>query len=141
MLDVKTAANLRVGYIEGAGDETVAALNRLGIDVHTIDSRELATGDLSRYDCIIKGIRVYEVRPDAIANNTRLLDYVKNGGTLIVQYNKNEYARGNFAPYPVKMARGDRVTDETAPITVLAPDHPLFNFPNKITAEDWKGWS
>ncbi len=142
MLDVKVAANLRVGYIEGAGDETVAALNRLGIDVHTINARELATGDLSRYDCIVQGIRVYEVRPDVIANNSRLLDYVKNGGTLIVQYNKNEYARGNFAPYMIKMPeRGfERVTDEQATVTILEPAHPRFNAPNKITERDFAGW-
>lgn len=142
MLDVKVAANLRVGYIEGAGDETVAALNRLGVDIHTIDARELATGDLSRFDCIVMGIRVYEVRPDVIANNTRLLDYMKNGGTLIVQYNKKEYATGNFAPYPIKMPdRGfERVTDEEAKVTILEPSHPLFNAPNKITERDFAGW-
>ena len=75
-----------------------------------------------------------------MANNKRLLEYVANGGTLIVQYNKQEYANGNFAPYPIKMTRGDRVTDENAPISVLQPEHPLFNFPNKIVADDWKGW-
>jgi hypothetical protein len=106
-----------------------------------IDGAALASGDLSVYDTIVLGIRVYEVNDDVIANNKRLLDYVSDGGTLIVQYNKNEYASGNFAPYPVRMSRGDRVTDENAPITVLVPDHPLFNFPNKIAAEDWKGWT
>jgi hypothetical protein len=65
---------------------------------------------------------------------------VANGGTLIVQYNKEEFERGNFAPYPVKMQRGVRVTDENAPITVLSPDHQLFNYPNKIAEKDWQGW-
>jgi LmbE family N-acetylglucosaminyl deacetylase len=140
VFDVKVAGNLKVGYIMGSGDDGPEVLRQMGANVKLINAAELASGDLSVYDTIVLGIRVYEVNEDVIANNKRLLDYVSNGGTLIVQYNKGEYASGNFAPYPVKM-RGDRVTDETAPITVLAPDHPLFNFPNKITAEDWKGWS
>jgi hypothetical protein len=126
----------------GSGDDGPEALRQMGVDVKMINGAELASGDLSVYDTIVLGIRVYEVNEDVINNNRRLLDYVSNGGTLIVQYNKAEYAGGNFAPYPVKMSRGgDRVTDENAPITVLMPDHPLFNFPNKITADDWKGWT
>lgn len=140
VFDVKVASNLRVGYVMGSGDDGPEALRQLGVNVQMISAAELASGDLSSYDTIVLGIRVYEVNEDVMANNKRLLDYVANGGTLIVQYNKNEYVNGNFAPYPVKMARGDRVTDENAPITVLAPEHPLFNWPNKITADDWKGW-
>jgi LmbE family N-acetylglucosaminyl deacetylase len=141
VFDVKLARDLKVGYVMGSGDDGPEALRQMGADVKMIGRAELASGDLSVYDTIVLGIRVYEVNEDVIANNKRLLDYVSNGGTLIVQYNKTEYANGGFAPYPVKMARGDRVTDENAPITVLAPDHPLFNFPNKITADDWKGWT
>lgn len=140
VFDVKAAANLKVGYVMGSGDDGPEALRQMGVSVNVISSAELATGDLSVYDAIVLGIRVYEVNEDVMANNKRLLDYVSNGGTLIVQYNKQEYAQGNFAPYPVKMTRGDRVTDENAPITVLAPDHPLFQFPNRIGADDWKGW-
>jgi hypothetical protein len=141
-VDVKVAPGLKVGYIEGAGDDFANALKRLDVNVHTIDAQELAAGDLSQYDAIVAGIRVYEVRPDVIANNQRLLDYVKQGGTFIVQYNKNEIANGNFTPYPVKMGRGmpDRVTDETATVEVLEAASPLFNFPNKITASDFQGW-
>ncbi|HLG15892.1 MAG TPA: PIG-L family deacetylase [Blastocatellia bacterium] len=143
VFDVKVAAGLLVGYIEGAGDDFAAALTRLGVNVKTIDASELASGDLSRFDVIVTGIRVYEVRPDVVANNGRLLDYVKRGGTLIVQYNKNEYATGSFAPYPVKMRQTgmpDRVTDETASVMLLDPTHPLFNHPNKITERDFEGW-
>jgi LmbE family N-acetylglucosaminyl deacetylase len=147
VFDVKVAAGLRVGYVPGSGDETVEALRQLGVNVKAIDAAELASGDLSAYDTIILGIRVYEVRDDVVANNKRLLDYVANGGTLVVQYNKHEFVtRGQLAPYPVKMGDGSRfgnnlrVTDETAPVKVLVPDHPLFNFPNKITDADWKGW-
>jgi LmbE family N-acetylglucosaminyl deacetylase len=141
VFDVKVAADLKVGYVMGSGDDGPEALRQMGVNVKMINAADLASGDLSVYDTIVLGIRVYEVNEDVIANNKRLLDYVSNGGTLIVQYNKQEYANGNFAPYPIKMARGDRVTDENAPITVLVPDHPLFNFPNKITDEDWKGWT
>jgi len=141
-IDVKVAPGLKVGYIEGAGDDFANALKRLDVNVHTIDGQELAAGDLSQYDVIVAGIRVYEVRPDVIANNARLLDYVKQGGTFIVQYNKNEIANGNFTPYPVKMGRGmpDRVTDETAAVVMLDASSPLFSFPNKITASDFDGW-
>ncbi|MEW6130972.1 MAG: PIG-L family deacetylase [Acidobacteriota bacterium] len=142
VFDVAVAQNLKVGFIEGAGDEFANALLRLGVDVHILDTKEVASGDLNKYDTIVTGIRVYEVRPDVIANNKRLLEYVKNGGTLIVQYNKNEYATGNFAPYPVKMpTQGfERVTDENAQVAILEPAHPLFNFPNKITEKDFEGW-
>jgi hypothetical protein len=141
VFDVKVARDLKVGYVMGSGDDGPEALRQIGVNVKMINEAELASGDLSVYDTIVLGIRTYEVNEDVIANNKRLLDYVSNGGTLIVQYNKTEYANGAFAPYPVKMATSDRVTDENAPITVLVPDHPLFNFPNRITADDWKGWA
>jgi LmbE family N-acetylglucosaminyl deacetylase len=140
-LDVKVAPGLKVGYIEGAGDDFAAALKRLGVDVKIIEPRELATGDLGVYDVIVTGIRVYEVRPDVVANNNRLLDYVKGGGTMIVQYNKGEYAAGNFAPYPLKMNRvPDRVTDERAAVTVIDATSPLLNYPNRISERDFEGW-
>ncbi|HEX8998486.1 MAG TPA: PIG-L family deacetylase [Blastocatellia bacterium] len=140
VFDAQVASNLKVGYVMGSGDDGPRAMGQLGVNVNVISPAELAAGDLSVYDTIVLGIRVYEVNEDVMANNKRLLEYVSNGGTLIVQYNKNEYAQGNFAPYPIKMNRGDRITDENAPITILQPEHPLFNFPNKITSEDWKGW-
>jgi LmbE family N-acetylglucosaminyl deacetylase len=142
LIDVKVAQGLKVGYIEGAGDDFANALKRINVDVQTLTPQEIASGNLSRYNAIVLGIRVYEVRPDVIASNARLLDYVKNGGTLIVQYNKNEIAQGNFTPFSVKMERGmpDRVTDEQAAVSVLDPAHPLFNYPNKITERDFSGW-
>jgi LmbE family N-acetylglucosaminyl deacetylase len=140
LFDVQVAANLKVGYIMGSGDDGPAALRQLGVNVHLITPAELASGDLSSYDTIVLGIRVYEVNEHVMANNKRLLDYVNQGGTLIVQYNKQEFETGNYAPYPIKMGRGDRVTDETAPITILVPEHPLFTFPNKINDADWQGW-
>ncbi|HXI90191.1 MAG TPA: PIG-L family deacetylase [Blastocatellia bacterium] len=99
VIDVKVAPGLKVGYIEGAGDDFGAALERIGVDVKTIDSKELASGDLSVYDAIVAGIRVYEVRPDVIANNARLIEYVNRGGTYIVQYSRGNFETGGFAPY------------------------------------------
>jgi hypothetical protein len=140
VFDVAVAKELKVGYVMGSGDDGPEALAQMSINVKLISPSELASGDLSGYDTIVLGIRVYEVNDNVIANNKRLLEYVSNGGTLIVQYNKQELVNGNFTPYPVKMGRGDRVTDEAAPVMILEPQHPLFNFPNKITDADWKGW-
>jgi LmbE family N-acetylglucosaminyl deacetylase len=262
VIHVKVASPLKVGYIEGAGDDFAAALKRIDVDVKTIDSKELASGDLSVYDAIVSGIRAYEVRPDLVANNARLMDYVNRGGTYITQYNRGnfevggygpypfatqiesrrggprllyvaegdlaealagragksprvgvisapddrafkeirkanieaklldnselsgeltqydvivigsnidgapealrrhnrellDYARrrliilaysqkqflnGNFQTYPKPEARPFRTTDETAKITVLQPNHPRFNYPNKITERDFEGW-
>jgi LmbE family N-acetylglucosaminyl deacetylase len=140
IFDVEVASGLRVGYIMGSGDEGPRILEQLGVDVRVIGPAELAAGDLSSYDTIVLGIRVYEVNEHVIANNNRLLEYVANGGTLIVQYNKEEFSRGQFAPYPVQMQRSVRVTDERAPVTLLVPDHPLFQAPNRIGPADWEGW-
>jgi LmbE family N-acetylglucosaminyl deacetylase len=101
VIDVKLAPGLKVGYIEGSGDDFGAALKRIGVDVKTIDSKELASGDLSVYDTIVAGVRVYEVRPDVIANNARLMDYVNRGGTYIVQYSRGNFETGGFAPYRI----------------------------------------
>jgi hypothetical protein len=84
-------------------------------------------------------VRAYERRPDLRANNNRLLKYVENGGTAIVQYNKQEFNQAQYGPYPVKTGM-DRITDENAPVDVLAPAHPVFNTPNKIGPEAWAGW-
>jgi len=90
---------------------------------------------------VIVGIRAYELRPDLRASNARLLDYVRGGGTLIVQYNQYEWSEGGYAPYPLSIARPhDRVTDETAPVTLLDPSHPILSYPNRITDADFEGW-
>ena len=141
VFDVKVAPGLKVGFIEGAGDDFANALKRLGVDVALIEAPELASGNLGKYDVIVTGLRVYEVRPDVVANNRRLLEYVHNGGTLIVQYNKNEFAQWNVAPYTVKMKQTpERVTDELAAVEILDPTHPVFNYPNRITGADFEGW-
>lgn len=131
-------APVKVGYIVGSGDKVPQAITQIGADLTVIDERTLASGDLSRFDVIVVGIRAYQVRPDVVANNKRLLDFASNGGTLIVQYQLPGYSQGALMPYPAQM--GPRVSDENAPVMILQPDHPIFNFPNKITNEDFKGW-
>jgi hypothetical protein len=138
-IDVKVAPGLRVGYIMGVGDEMPAAIQQLGADVHLIDARELASGDLSRYHVIVTGVRAYERRPDLRANNHRLLEYVRNGGVVLVNYNKLEFNDAQYGPYPAKNGN-ERITDENAPVEVLVPAHPVFNVPNRIGPGDWAGW-
>ncbi len=137
VLDLKVAP-VRVGYIMGSGDRVPEAIRQMGLDVTLLNEDDLAVGDLARFDVIVVGIRASQVRPDFVANNRRLLDYVRQGGTLIVQYQRPDYVERGLAPFPAKMAA--RVTDENAPVKILVPDHPAFNFPNKITADDWRGW-
>jgi LmbE family N-acetylglucosaminyl deacetylase len=139
VIDVKTAANLRVGYIVGVGDQVPAAIEQLGVKLEYIDQDELAWGDLSKHDVIMTGVRAYERRADLRAYNRRLLDYAERGGTVIVQYNKMEFNQADYGPFPAKVS-GNRVCDETVPVKVLEPAHPAFNYPNKIGATAWAGW-
>ncbi len=139
IVDVKTTPNVAVGYINGVGDQVPPAIQQLGAKLTFIDQDELAFGDLSKFDVIMTGVRAYERREDLRAYNNRLLDYVKRGGTLIVQYNKMEFNQAEYGPYPARVGRG-RVADETAPVKVLAPDNPVFNYPNKIGPATWDGW-
>jgi LmbE family N-acetylglucosaminyl deacetylase len=148
VLDLKVAP-VRVGYIMGSGDAVPAAIGRLGLPVTMLEEKDLSTGDLSKFDTIVVGIRASQVRPDFVANNGRLLDFVKNGGTLIVQYQQSEYIQNNLAPFPAKMesvtngtqrVSNVRVVDENAPVKILVPENPIFNYPNKIGASDWNNW-
>ncbi|HEX9939234.1 MAG TPA: NEW3 domain-containing protein, partial [Longimicrobium sp.] len=139
--DVRVPAGLKVAYVEGAGEAGPSILNQLGITPAVLTADSLAGADLSKYDVIVTGIRAYEVRRDLGATNARLLDYVRQGGTLIVQYNKYEMVEGRFNPFPITLASPhDRVTDEAAPVRILEPHHPVFTTPNRITAADWEGW-
>jgi LmbE family N-acetylglucosaminyl deacetylase len=139
VVDVKTVPRVDVGYIVGVGDSVPPAIEQLGAKLSYIERDELAWGDLSKHDVIITGVRAYERRDDLRAYNRRLLDYVDHGGTVIVQYNKTEFNREEYGPYSAKVS-SNRVTDETAPVKVLAPTDPIFNFPNKIGAATWAGW-
>jgi hypothetical protein len=139
-MDIRVAPGLRAAYVMGTGDEVPAALRQLGVPTDLLDPKALASADLSRYNVILLGIRAYAAREDVRAHNARLLDYVYRGGTLIVQYNTQEYDQ-NYGPYPYRMtARAEEVSEEDSPVTILAPDHPLFQSPNRITAADFAGW-
>jgi LmbE family N-acetylglucosaminyl deacetylase len=145
VLDLKTAP-VSVGYIMGTGDEVPEAIRQIGLNVSMID--DLAKADLSKFQTIVVGIRASEVRPDFAANNNRLLDWVRNGGNLIIQYQRPAFAQQNLAPFPMTMndtqrtAAGStsRVVDENAKVTILEPTSPVFNSPNKITDADFNGW-
>ena len=141
VLDLKVAP-VKVGYIMGSGDQVAEALRRIGADVTMLDADMLATGDLSRFDTIVVGIRASETNPDFVANNGRLIDYMRRGGTMIVQYQQAEYANRMLSPYPASPPTNanPRVTDENAPVKILAPAHPAFTFPNRITEADFNGW-
>jgi hypothetical protein len=140
VVDVKTTPNLTVGYVDGVGDQVPPALDQLGAKVAFIDQDELAWGDLSKYDVIMTGVRAYERRADLRAYNRRLLDYAERGGTLIVQYNKFEFNQQQFGPFPASVS-GNRVSDETVPVKLLVPTHPVFNTPNKIGPATWANWT
>ena len=130
-----------VGYVRGAADRVPEALLAVGVPIELISGDSLARGDLSRYDALVIGSRAYETEPALVANNGRLLDYARNGGLVIVQYQQYPFVDGGFAPYPLTIARPhDRVTDENAPVTELDPAHPVFHYPNTIGPEDWRGW-
>ena len=139
VIDVSVAPDLLVGYIVGVGDAVPQAIEQLGVQLELIDADELAWGDLSRFDVIVTGVRAYERRQDLRANNDRLLEYVENGGVAIVQYNKFEFNQAQYGPRPAEVSR-NRVTDEGAPVRVLARDHPAFAWPNRIDGPAWSGW-
>ena len=137
VLDLK-AAPVRVGYIMGSGDQVPEALQRMGLNVTLLDETALSSGSLQDFDTIVVGVNASSARPDFEAALPRLYDYAKSGGTLIVQYQQREYVKRNLPPFPAQMA--SRVTDETAPVKILLPNHPLFTTPNRIAEDDFSDW-
>ncbi|MGB3863338.1 MAG: PIG-L family deacetylase, partial [Candidatus Aminicenantaceae bacterium] len=138
-MDIKhTGAKL--GYIMGSGDEVADSLLNLGYEVTLLDDDMLERADLGQFDAIIAGIRAYNTRERLKNTNPRLLQYVKDGGTFIVQYNVSRGLQtANIGPYPFTIGQ-DRVCEETAPVAFLNSQHSLLNFPNKITQKDFDGW-
>jgi LmbE family N-acetylglucosaminyl deacetylase len=132
----------RVGYVMGAGDEVPTALRQVGYDVTLLTDDDLDRGDFAKYDAIVTGVRAYNARPRMRLAHPKLMEYVKNGGTLVVQYNSTNpqpLLVDVPGPYPFKVST-DRVTVEEAPVRFVHPDSPLLNVPNKITAADFSGW-
>jgi LmbE family N-acetylglucosaminyl deacetylase len=151
-VEVKAAAGARIGYVMGSGDGVADALSQMGFQVTLLDGDDLGS-DLKRFSTIVTGIRAFEVRPDLRAHAAQLLDFARAGGNVVVQYNRAAFnfagtpARGAaaanaaspFTPYPAAVS-SRRITDENAPLRLLAPEHPFFTRPNRIAAQDWEGW-
>jgi LmbE family N-acetylglucosaminyl deacetylase len=141
VLDLDVPENLQVGYVTAGTDPIPETIRQLGIRVDLLDEVALAFDDLSHYDAIIVGIRGYELRPDAVRSNSRLMDYVEHGGTLVVQYERDFAWTKSLAPFPATMGQiAARVTDANSPVRFLKPESPLLNYPNKISLDDFNGW-
>jgi hypothetical protein len=112
----------------------------MGVNAQLLQPSDITAGDLAGFDVIVLGIRAYAARPELVASNARLLDYVKQGGVVIVQYNSREYDH-NYGPYPFTLS-GDpeKVVDESSAVRLLRPQNPLLSWPNRITAADFQGW-
>ncbi len=129
-----------VGYIPGAGDAIPESLGEIGSDVKVLADQDMKAANLARFDAVVLGVRAYNVHPERMsASYPELLAYAKQGGVVVVQYNTTPGPKPNELPHPLRVSH-DRVTDETAEVRILAPDHPVLNFPNKITAQDFAGW-
>ncbi len=140
-IDLKTVGK-RIGYIEGAGDKVPAALEQMGYEVMVLKEKDLNAAVLKQLDAVITGVRAYNVHDFLFTKYDVLMEYVKNGGNLIVQYNTNNListVKSRMGPYPFTISRS-RVTDEKAKVSFLLPEHPVLNYPNKITETDFDGW-
>ena len=141
IVDVKVPKDLKVGYIQGAGEDIPTVLQQIGMNVTVLPAEKLATTDLSQYGTIVLGVRAYDTQKELVANNNKLLKFVENGGTLVVEHNNDisGFNSGHFTPYPAELGRA-RVSVEEAPVQILAPDNPVFHYPNEITQKDFDGW-
>ncbi len=129
-----------IGYIQGAGDDIPRSLRQIGYQVEELNPSNLKSNELAKYDAIIMGVRAYNTIDALRFGQVELLKYVENGGTLLVQYNTNSrLVTNDLAPFPLKIGR-DRITVEEAEVNILAPKHPVMNFPNKITSKDFDNW-
>jgi len=139
VVDVSVPIGVKVGVIETYDDTFVRTLEHLDVPHEKITMEDFNPERLDEFSVIVVDMRAYMKRPDLVANNQALLDYVERGGRAIVMYQKTFEWKPEYAPYPIHVSR-NRVTVEEAPIKILEPGHPLFNYPNKITEQDWQGW-
>ncbi|MBB3970243.1 PIG-L family deacetylase [Mucilaginibacter phyllosphaerae] len=138
-IDLKTAGK-KIGYIAGAGDLIPESLREIGYEVHLLTESEVINSNLAVYDAIITGVRAYNVNERLAYEQPKLMEYVKNGGNLLVQYNNNNgLVTRNIGPYPFTVVN-QRVTEEDARVTFSDPSSPVLNYPNKITDADFNGW-
>lgn len=131
-----------IGYIRGSGDTVADDLAHIGLSVSTLDDDAIRQGDFDRFAAIVVGIRAYNTRDVLRAAHAKLMEFVARGGTVVVQYNTNNRLsplENSIGPFPLEIGR-DRITDEKATMTILAPQHPALNRPNKISASDFDGW-
>lgn len=136
-VDVKAKT---IGYFMGAGDDIPSALRQMGCTVTLLEDKDMEAKNLKKFDAVVLGIRAYNTKAALAQHQPKLLEYVEQGGTLVVQYNNNfDLFVDKMTPYPVKLGR-TRVTDENAEMRFLLPDHPVLNIPNKLTASDFEGW-
>ena len=138
-IDLKIAGK-RIAYIDGAGDLVPEALKEMGYEVTKLTTAEILKNDLSSYDAVVTGVRLYNINNEVKLIQPKLLGYVKNGGTLLVQYNVNNGLKTTeIGPFPFKLAN-KRVTEEDATVNFLHPENAALNYPNKITNKDFEGW-
>jgi hypothetical protein len=138
-IDLKKEGSL-IAYIKGAGDDTPAALRNMGYEVWEMKNEEVTLANLKKVDAVVMGIRAVNTNPRIRYFMADLLSYVKEGGTLVMQYNTNfDFEVESFSPFTLKISR-DRVTEENAEVRLLKPEHPVFNIPNKITSKDFEDW-
>lgn len=138
-LNIETTGK-KIAYIEGAGDAVAEGLSQIGYQVTTLSPEKISLENLKKFDAVVIGIRAYNVVKELAKKQPILFDYVEQGGTMIVQYNKNYNLKTkNIAPFPLHLSH-DRVTDEYSDVEFLVENHPVLNFPNKITQKDFKGW-
>ena len=139
--DVVLPAKLNIAYVPGVGDNVAPVLQQLGVPLTIVDADDIPQTDLSRFTAIVVGPRAYQASQTLQDNNDYLLQYVRNGGRLVVQYGQAEMQRPGIMPYPITLQqRAERVTDENAPVTFTDPRSPLLNAPNKINQDDFNGW-
>jgi LmbE family N-acetylglucosaminyl deacetylase len=139
-VDVQTAPNLNVGFFPGTGDEVPRALQDLGLNVQILSGSDIENGNLKNFDAIVLGVRAYAVRPELRAANNRLLEYVKAGGVVLVQYNLQNFDR-DYGPYPFTLGSNpEKVVDESSTIRFLDPKNPALTWPNRISEADFRGW-
>ncbi|PYV48094.1 MAG: hypothetical protein DMG94_04270, partial [Acidobacteria bacterium] len=141
IVDVQVPKDLKVGYIMGAGDDIPNVLQQIGMNVTLIPAEKAATENLSQFGTIVLGVRAYDTQKELVASNKKLLEFVSNGGTLIVQNNNSvgDFNSGHFTPYDANLSRA-RVSVEEAPVQIFAPDNPIFHYPNEISQKDFEGW-
>ncbi len=140
-IDVALPARLSVAYIAGVGDNVAPMLKQLGVPLTIVRPEDIPATDLSRFSTVVVGPRAYEAHKALMENNNHLLAYARNGGRMVVQYGQYEMMRPGVMPFPITIRRPhDRVTEETAPVSIVEPASPLLNVPNRITTADFSGW-